>query len=401
MPPPSPSETPIDLQACQPLGRNSLQGTLARMRASLGNLVLVVGGLSLAIAIILTAIDGNFPKKLLYSVCISVACTVTVHLTRLADAWLIDLRRQARGLPPQDEQAVWRGVLVGSLLAMVLGPVVGLAMVELLTGQPSESMGNLGLNSSRIILVFSIVGTLFAGVVISTLERLSAARAQAEAAQRLAAENQLRLLQSQLEPHMIFNTLANLRVLIGLEPARAQAMLDHLIHFLRATLSASRTEAHALATEFERVADYLALMGVRMGPRLQVRLDLPDELRTAPVPPLLLQPLVENAIKHGIEPHVQGGLITVTARREGADLVLSVRDTGIGLGPAPAAPRDEAAGPERGAQGTPFGLAQVRQRLTTLYGQGATLTLHGAHDEAGGTLASVRLPMPALPSARA
>ena len=88
------------------------------------------------------------------------------------------------------------------------------------------------------------------------------------AAERSAAEAQLKLLQSQLEPHMLFNTLANLRVLIGTDPARAQAMLDRLIAFLRATLTASRSGSHALADEFDRLGDYLALMAVRMGPRL-------------------------------------------------------------------------------------------------------------------------------------
>jgi hypothetical protein len=364
-------------------GLTSLQGTLVRMRARLGSHALVVGGLCLSIAIILTLIDGNFPKKLLYSLCIGVACMAIVDLTRLAEAWLSDRLRQSRGLPPYDDLNGWRGALPGSVLAVLLGPGAGVWLVELVTGQPSESMLNLGSSSTRIIIAFSVLGTVFAVVVISTMERLSAARAQAEGAQRLAAENQLRLLQSQLEPHMIFNTLANLRVLIGLEPARAQVMLDHLIHFLRATLNASRTEAHPLATEFERIADYLALMGVRMGPRLQVKLDLPDDLRTVPVPPLLLQPLVENAIRHGLEPHVQGGLITVAAQREGARLLLSVRDTGAGLGSQAA---DTA--------GTLFGLAQVRQRLSTLYGEQAALTLQGATDDDGGTLALIRLPMP-------
>ena len=381
---PSLPETLLATTAAGPsAGQTTLQGTLARLKAKALFHVLVVAALCLGIAIVLTVIDGGFWLKLLYSVCIGTACTMIVHLTRVADAWLGDRLRQGRGLPPQDDPNGWRGALVGSLLAMVLGPMAGLAMVGFITGEPSKSMRNLGLNGNRITLVFSVVGTVLAVVVISTMERLSAARAQAEAAQRLAAENQLRLLQSQLEPHMIFNTLANLRVLIGLEPARAQVMLDHLIHFLRATLNASRTAAHPLATEFERIADYLALMGVRMGARLQVKLDLPDDLRTVPVPPLLLQPLVENAIKHGLEPHVQGGLITVAAQREGARLLLSVRDTGEGLGSQAA---DTA--------GTQFGLALVRQRLSTLYGEQATLTLQAATDDDGGTLALVRLPMP-------
>jgi hypothetical protein len=103
---------------------------------------------------------------------------------------------------------------------------------------------------------------------LSTTERLASARAAAEAAQRQAAEHQLRLLQSQLEPHMLFNTLANLRVLIALDPPRAQAMLDRLIAFLRSTLQASRAGTHTLADEFARLDDYLGLMAVR---RVQAR----------------------------------------------------------------------------------------------------------------------------------
>jgi LytS/YehU family sensor histidine kinase len=188
------------------------------------------------------------------------------------------------------------------------------------------------------------------------------------------------LLQSQLEPHMLFNTLANLRVLIGIDPPRAQAMLDRLIAFLRATLSASRSTLHPLATEFERIGDYLALMGVRMGPRLQTRLSLPDELGAVGVPPLLLQPLVENSIKHGLEPQVAGGRIEVDARRDGDMLVLSVLDSGVGLGSA--APSGDSR----------FGLAQVRERLHTLYGSRASLELQDA--AGGGTRARIRLPLP-------
>jgi sensor histidine kinase YesM len=237
-------------------------------------------------------------------------------------------------------------------------------------------------------------------VVISTQERLASARTQAEAAQRQAAETQLRLLQSQLEPHMLFNTLANLRVLVGVDPARAQAMLDHLIAYLRATLGASRTAAHPLATEFERVDDYLALMAVRMGPRLQVLLDLPEDLRALSVPPMLLQPLVENAIKHGLEPKVQGGRIEVRARREGTTLRLTVRDTGVGLQEAaspPLAPSAPAAHPGSNTGG--FGMSQVRERLATLYGGQASATLAPATDADGGAVVTLLLPpMPPMSS---
>jgi LytS/YehU family sensor histidine kinase len=164
---------------------------------------------------------------------------------------------------------------------------------------------------------------------------------------------------------------------------RAQAMLDHLIAFLRATLDASRSAAHPLHAEFERVADYLALMKVRMGPRLDVSLDLPEALRDLPVPPLLLQPLVENCIKHGLEPLVGGGRIEVRARREGQTLTLSVRDTGVGLAAVPA------------ASGGGFGMPQVRERLWTLFGKSASLVLAPAEGPEGGTLAQVNLPIAA------
>jgi len=160
-------------------------------------------------------------------------------------------------------------------------------------------------------------------------------------------------------------------------------MLDRLIAFLRATLAASRSGAHALADEFARIEDYLALMAVRMGPRLTVRIALPDALRGLSVPALLLQPLVENAIRHGLEPKVDGGRIEVSARRDGDTLELAVRDTGVGLDAAPS------------GDGSRFGLRQVHERLDALYGARASLTLQAAHDAEGGTLASVRLPIPA------
>lgn len=232
------------------------------------------------------------------------------------------------------------------------------------------------------ILIITLSVSVMASYYFYARGKLASLQAQTEAAERAAAENQLRLLQSQLEPHMLFNTLANLRVLIGLDPAAAQQMLDRLIAFLRATLEASRVPEYPLAREFERVADYLALMAIRMGPRLQVQLDLPPELAAQPVPPLLLQPLVENAIRHGLEPHVAGGRLVVTARADAGTLVLAVHDTGIGL--AAAAAQDTA--------GTRFGLGQVRERLATLHGPRASLSIVPAPD-GDGTVATVRLPL--------
>ncbi|MES1161940.1 MAG: histidine kinase, partial [Rhizobacter sp.] len=199
-------------------------------------------------------------------------------------------------------------------------------------------------------------------------------------ARKHADEARLKLLETQLEPHMLFNTLANLRALISVDPDRAQTMLDHMIAYLRATLDASRTTTHSPRAEFDRLQDYLELMSIRMGPRLKFDLQLPDELAQHPVPALLLQPLVENSIKHGLEPNVAGGRITVSAAQDGSDLVLRVRDTGVGLSDA-------------ASDGTRFGLVQVRERLATLYGPRAALSLQDAGDAEGGTLATIRLPL--------
>jgi sensor histidine kinase YesM len=185
---------------------------------------------------------------------------------------------------------------------------------------------------------------------------------------------------------MLFNTLANLRALIATDPPRAVAMLDRLNGYLRMTLGASRAPAHPLAAEFDRLADYLELMSMRMGERLRYTLALPAELRDVPVPPLLLQPLVENAIRHGLEPQVAGGWLGVTAHRAADRLVIEVRDTGVGL---------DAAAPSTGDADGGFGLAQVRERLAAVYGGGARLALAPALDADGGTRVTLSLPWPA------
>jgi signal transduction histidine kinase len=365
----------------------AVAAALLRARRRFTRTMAFVIVLCLGIGLLLTAIEGRaLGSHFVYSLCIGFTCLALTDGGRLAAAWGSDRLRALRRLPPSPAgfDSGWRGIVPAALAAMLLGPPLGLTLGDWLTGYQSPSLLSLDASSTRFTLVMSLLGTAISVFVLSTMERLSSARTQAEAAQRLAAENQLRLLQSQLEPHMLFNTLANLRVLIGMDPARAQAMLDHLIAFLRATLEASRSAAHPLADEFGHLRDYLALMAVRMGPRLAVTLDLPATLESVPLPPLLLQPLVENAIKHGLEPKVEGGRIEVSARRDAALLRLTVRDTGVGLGPASGA-------------GSHFGLEQVRTRLTALYGTRARLDLRGAEDGEGGTLAVIEIPLTPAP----
>jgi len=337
--------------------------------------------LCLAIALLLAATGrSRFGDALLHSLLIGLCCWLLIDGGRHLLSHLRLRARARRGLCLDLPMGFpgWPAMGLLLLLGMTAGPMAGSALARWLSGEPWQSPWATG-NASHLTWLITLLASVASVVTLTLLERLSHARAEAEAARRAAAETQLKLLQSQLEPHMLFNTLANLRVLIANDPARAQAMLDRLIAFLRATLGASRSTLHPLATEFERVGDYLALMQVRMGSRLQVELSLPEELRAHGVPPLLLQPLVENSIKHGLEPHIAGGRIELGARRDGDMLVISVRDSGAGLGR------------NAGAGQAGFGLQQVRERLQTLYGGRAGLELQPA--EGGGTLARIRLPL--------
>jgi signal transduction histidine kinase len=264
------------------------------------------------------------------------------------------------------------GYLVGTTVA---GALLSHSVYGYWMDQPSKALGFflVSLSAGGVITYFFLSREQLA----HAREEMARTQAQAEAAQRQAAESQLKLLQSQLEPHMLFNTLANMRALISHNPEQAQQMLDHLVAYLRATLGSSRTTLQPLQTEFARLRDYLELMAIRMGKRLNFTLDLPPELADVAVPALLLQPLVENAIRHGLEPKVEGGTITVQAHLDQHLLVLDVKDTGVGLPPEGSTPG--------------FGLAQVRERLSTLYGPQGTIEFIA--DDAYHTWARVIFPV--------
>ncbi|HNL42713.1 MAG TPA: histidine kinase [Ottowia sp.] len=269
----------------------------------------------------------------------------------------------------------WRGGLLAAV-GTSGGLLVGAPLGDWLTGTGQLA----SLRDRQVGLLITIAAGAVATYYFYARGRAAALEAGKAAAERDASQARLMLLQSQLEPHMLFNTLANLRALIGVDPQAAQQMLDRLDAYLRATLAASRSAQHPLAAEFARLDDYLALMAVRMGPRLAVALDLPDALAALPVPPLLLQPLVENAIRHGLEPRIEGGRIEVSARRTGDALVLTVSDSGVGF---------DMTEPAAGAGG--FGLAQVRERIATAYGGRARVDVQSR--PGGGTTVRIRLPM--------
>jgi two-component sensor histidine kinase len=210
---------------------------------------------------------------------------------------------------------------------------------------------------------------------------LTQRRLQAESR---AVEAQLRLLQAQMEPHFLFNSLANVISLIDADPSRARQVLEAFTDYLRASLGSLRRGESTLGAELELAERYLSLMQARMGARLHYEIDADAALREAALPPLLLQPLVENAVRHGLEPQVEGGTVRVRARRlaggDGMRLRVCVEDDGAGLEAAALRARQPVPGR---APGAGIALANLRERLQAQYGEAAQLTLAPRRDGAG------------------
>lgn len=230
-----------------------------------------------------------------------------------------------------------------------------------------------------VVLLFALSASafvvVFAHAAASRLELETEKRQRAEGA-RSQVVAELALLQAQIEPHFLFNTLAHVHSAIDHDPALGKQILDLLIRYLRGTLSRSRNSHYTLAEERDLVEALLGIAVMRLGSRLRTHLTIADDLATAALPPLLLQPLVENAIEHGIEPSLDGGTIWIEGARVEDCLVLRVTDTGVGMA---------------GARAEGTGLSNVRARLAALYGGRGRLTLH-AHP-ARGTIAELRLPL--------
>jgi signal transduction histidine kinase len=267
------------------------------------------------------------------------------------------------------------GVAIGVLLAnLVLG-----RDISRILGSPSW----LGAIAANAIVISGIIAAIYFWREKSLIAdmRVAAERERLAVAEREAMLANLRALQSQIEPHFLFNTLANVVGLIHPAPDTAKLMLEKFIAYLRATLAVSRESSTTLGAEFALLKDYLAILQIRMGERLKVDAELPDALAALPLPPMLLQPLVENAIEHGLEPKVEGGTIRLAAQADGVRLVLEVRDDGTGF---------------KGGNSDGIGLRNVRERLDKLYAGQATLAIE--EPAAGGTRVVLTLPLKPSPT---
>jgi sensor histidine kinase YesM len=261
------------------------------------------------------------------------------------------------------------GVLIGLWLSSF---IVDVGMRAIFT-----DIGTM-LSIASVSLVISVVLSVIffwrerAAVAATALAR---ERERFERIERETVSANLRALQAQIEPHFLFNTLANVTSLIDPDPAKARRMLESFIRFLRSSLGATRGPSTTLADEGELMAAYLDVLQIRMGGRLRYEIDIAPDLHAFALPPMLLQPVVENSIRHGLEPKIEGGVVSVRARREGEAVVIDVADSGVGFAAA-----------TRGG----VGLTNLRDRLRLLYGERASLAI--GESQGGGASVTLRLP---------
>jgi hypothetical protein len=233
-----------------------------------------------------------------------------------------------------------------------------------------------------LILASAVIKVTYKGRIQAEVKAAQATEtAEAESLKRQVVEARMAAMQAQVEPHFLFNTLASIDHLIETDPPRASQMQKNLIALLRASMptmrEANATGVRDLGRELAVIKPYLEILKVRMEERLVTEIDVPEGLMSAEFPPMMIQGLVENAIKHGLEPKAEGGSLKVRAEIVHGKLAVTVADTGLGFGRA-------------ATGGTGVGLANIRERLMLLYGPKAAVTV--TENQPSGTVVTITVP---------
>jgi signal transduction histidine kinase len=262
-------------------------------------------------------------------------------------------------------------------------PALAVAERERIRDEVADDLRKLAIGG--MLLIFSIPLLILALVAKFFIERSRAAEQEAAStreeaeSQRLSrqlTEAKLQALQAQVEPHFLYNTLANVQALTETDPPRAGAMVGHLIDYLRNALPRMRESTSTVGQEIDLARAYLSILQMRMGDRLSFDITLPEALASTPFPPLMLPSLVENAVKHGLEPVRHGGHVHILVEEREGRLRVVVSDTGRGVAEPP---------------GQGVGLANLRERLAALYGSEGRLTLEANHPH--GAIATLEIPV--------
>lgn len=266
------------------------------------------------------------------------------------------------------------GIASGTLIGLQIGSFLLQQFFSIVLKQQEIS----SLRAYILAITFGIILSYFfysKSRLRVTEEEIQQERIKRLSSEKEALEANLRLLQAQIEPHFLFNTLSNILSLIDTDPANGKSMLVDLIHYLRTSLSRTFPDPTTLDQEMDMIKAYLSIQKIRMGERLHFKIELPDAVRQHPFPPMLLQPLVENAVKHGLEPKMEGGEIMIKAMEEDDLIRIEVMDTGCGFS------SHHKAG---------VGIGNVRERIELLYGEKGRLVIE--ENKPNGVRAIIEVP---------
>ena len=245
-------------------------------------------------------------------------------------------------------------------------------------------IGDLGAMLITIAFAYLVAAKIVVRKVAQADAKVRSAEnaAEHEAMERQLVQARLQVLQAQVEPHFLFNTLSAIDYLIETDPQRASQMQKALVTYLRGALPQMRQGSSTLGRELRLIRSYLELIKMRMEDRLEVEYNVPEGAESAEFPPMMLQSLVENAIKHGVEPKPEGGKVSVAARIQNGQLWVEVKDTGVGI--------VDTERLESPTSGTGLGLQNIRERLAMLYPGKSRLML--VSDDRQGTSVKIVVP---------
>ncbi len=309
--------------------------------------------------------ESPFWKLFIFSQCIGLSiCSSILAITRFLSVF-----------NPLLQTAVYLGgLLFGSMGGALLGSVlVGI--------QPLLFFKESGIFGQTLILglIFGSVITYF----FSSRERLAETREQLQderikriTGEKALVEADLKRLQAQVEPHFLFNTLSNVLSLIDTDPATGKIMLKSLTGYLRTSLDRTRRETSTIGQEMDMIQDYMEIHRIRMGDRFAYQVDATQAARHLPFPPMLIQPLVENALRHGLEPKIEGGRVDVRVIETEKSVQVIISDTGVGI---------------LGNEDRGVGLSNVRERLVALYGTRGKFSLE--ENQPTGSIATIEVPL--------
>ena len=319
-------------------------------------------------SVIVWGLENTFLDLLVTALCLAMTVMVTVTVAgNMRQRWI---SREAAQL-----LAVIPGAMLGTLFTVI---VKGRTLAYLIGDEHWRviTTASLGIGFGAVITLIYI-NRERAARVQNTLLR---AEAEKNLLEKQVLEARLQLMQAQIEPHFLFNTLANVKHLVESDARSASRMLDNLIRYLRIAMPQMRETGSTLGREMDMAAAYLEIFKMRMGGRLCYEIQIPAALRDQPFPPMMLITLVENAIKHGVDPCCDAGMVTLKAEAKEGKLVVSVADTGQGMLPN---------------SGGGMGLVNIRERLATLFGKDAKL--HLVENQPRGVVANIELPVKRVP----